>query len=423
MANGLNKNTKYTHLIERCNVAMRALAKWRCREVCGYTLSEAYWRIRDNKGLMNTFDRETLELWSKVITKFRRHSGCPVTLDDGDYNALKASRERILKEMERYRDMLVYKAEKEPERLCGDYDFLADAAILEQFNLNNLDWKLLDEDSLDGFIKSIDYDAINQRVNDLIPRYRAFIKDQNEKIAELRKQEEAIGEAYSNRVEAAIKAGLDDTSINAIRKEGQKKGEEIHNKISVQISRDFYMELPGKLRGKLQRVEDDVIYIEVKDKNDERKDKVKAKYKVWQIRTDMAHRSSKGADISDTLYNFWDVKQYTDDDTRQIIIDDLKCIDDYLQWKIDWKEADEANYFETKKHLKYDSHKMAVKINTFYSSLQVPRHPLDHGGEDIEEVKLRDKYAAFHKSHPDVSFRDYEKMLYDLQSRMLELGV
>lgn len=393
--------------------------------MCGYTLSEAYWRIRDNKGLMNTFDRETLELWSKVITKFRRHCGSPAKLDDEWYDGFIHKRQKILEDMERYRDLLVCKADKQPIRLGGDYTDLAGAAVLEQFNLNKLDWKLLDEDSLQGFIESIDYDALNKRINELIPRYKAFLSDKNKKIEQLEAQKKQLFDELNKKREVLQHTTDSKLLITLMHnldyeeKETDKKIKDFNLAIVAQKLRSFLDELPDEVRGELQWVYDDVI--EEKCKDEDGKEKKKIKYKVWQIRTDVGNRSSIGADISKTLYYFWNVKQYTDEQTRKIINDDLKCIDDYLEWKVNFKKEDEEYFKKFKKHKQYKQEYLVDRITEFYQSIRVPRHPLDSGGS-IYDQELHDKYEAYHKTHPDVSFDKWQEMRDNLFKQMQELG-
>lgn len=97
--------TKYTHLTERCSSFMRTGAAWRLK-AHGYTFSEAYWRLREGKGLLCAYDRETLSLWSGLITAVRRGTAASAPLKAEDKRALKAKRESLLERMEAYRDHL-----------------------------------------------------------------------------------------------------------------------------------------------------------------------------------------------------------------------------------------------------------------------------------------------------------------------------
>lgn len=97
--------TKYTHLTERCSSFMRSGAAWRLK-AHGYTFSEAYWRLREGKGLLCAYDRETLEQWSALITAVRRGTAALSPLRAEDKRALKAKRESLLERMETYRDYI-----------------------------------------------------------------------------------------------------------------------------------------------------------------------------------------------------------------------------------------------------------------------------------------------------------------------------
>ena len=94
---------KYTHLTERCSSFMRTGAAWRLK-AHGYTFSEAYWRLREGKGLLCAYDRETLALWSGLITAVRRATAPLTPLRAEDKCALTAKRVTLLEKMEAYRD-------------------------------------------------------------------------------------------------------------------------------------------------------------------------------------------------------------------------------------------------------------------------------------------------------------------------------
>ncbi|MBR5612302.1 MAG: hypothetical protein IKW43_04065, partial [Bacteroidaceae bacterium] len=94
---------KYTHLIERCSSFLRTGVAWKLKEH-GYTFSEAYWRLRDGKGLLSSYDQESLKQWSSLITNVRRNTGSLSVLTPNDQKELKNKRESILVKMEAYRD-------------------------------------------------------------------------------------------------------------------------------------------------------------------------------------------------------------------------------------------------------------------------------------------------------------------------------
>lgn len=96
---------KYTHLIERCSSFLRTGVAWRLKQH-GYSFSEAYWRLRDGKGLVSSYDQESLKQWSSLITCVRRFTGPLKKLNPADQRELNVKREELLAKMEAYRDRL-----------------------------------------------------------------------------------------------------------------------------------------------------------------------------------------------------------------------------------------------------------------------------------------------------------------------------
>lgn len=96
---------KYTHLIERCSGFLKTGVAWRLKEH-GYTFSEAYWRLREGKGLLSSYDQESLKMWSNLITSVRRDTGALRMLSSNDQTKLKDKRNKLLEKMESYRDKL-----------------------------------------------------------------------------------------------------------------------------------------------------------------------------------------------------------------------------------------------------------------------------------------------------------------------------
>lgn len=96
---------KYTHLIERCSSFLRTGVAWKLNEH-GYTFSEAYWRLREGKGLLSGYDRESLNIWASLITSVRRNTAAAIKLNPEDQAYLKEKRSCILDRMEAYRDKL-----------------------------------------------------------------------------------------------------------------------------------------------------------------------------------------------------------------------------------------------------------------------------------------------------------------------------
>lgn len=354
--------------------------------MCGYTLTEAYWRIRNKEGLMPLYDRETLDLWSKVITKFRRYCGSPLPLPGGIYVDFKKQKEEILSHMERYRDMLCSKADKTPERLCGEWAFLAGAAIMEKFNEAGLNPMMMDEDSLNGFILSIDYAEIKERVNNLIPRYNAFIEDKNKRIEEVEKEIKETNKAFEQQKQLILEVAkkeetwskTEDKLYSKIEKSRSKAEVVLRRKIRNIAREDFLEKLDRKTKGQLEWPVDSV-------------DTETGKRAVWQIRTDLANRSSKGADICNTLYYFWTVNQWSGQEDRDIMEEDLRNIDKFINWKMKLKKADKERMKKEGKHLQYDEQELVDNIATFLHLVKWPVHPLDKGENEENQTTAKEQ--------------------------------
>lgn len=96
---------KYTHLIERCSSFLRTGVAWRLKEH-GYSFSQAYWRLREGKGLLSSYDQESMKQWSSLITCVRRFTGPLKKLTPADQRELNVKRDELLAKMEEYRDRL-----------------------------------------------------------------------------------------------------------------------------------------------------------------------------------------------------------------------------------------------------------------------------------------------------------------------------
>lgn len=103
-----NENTKYTHRIEKCCQLLKALCYVTLERYTGDTLSCAYWRLREGKGLLTYEDKRMLDVWSKQITKVRRYCSSPVALPISKHKEMSSKRNELLDRMETYRDWLSY---------------------------------------------------------------------------------------------------------------------------------------------------------------------------------------------------------------------------------------------------------------------------------------------------------------------------
>lgn len=103
---------KYTHITGKCSKFLKAGAAVRLKRH-NYTLSAAYWRLRDGKGLISAYDQKTLDLCFKLITQIRRYLGSPVPLSDEYYNSLFTRKKTVIDAMEKYRTKLEFGAKPE----------------------------------------------------------------------------------------------------------------------------------------------------------------------------------------------------------------------------------------------------------------------------------------------------------------------
>lgn len=152
---------KYTHIIEPCNSLLRTGVSWRLK-THGYTMSAAYWRLREGKGLVSLYDQETFRLCSNLITAIRRFMGSPIPMTKTQYLNFKELKEQKLSELESYRTIIEagirpYKfsdgIEQTPiERVITGYigNEFFDLSPEEEM----LVWKKIDSD-FDNFLKKL----------------------------------------------------------------------------------------------------------------------------------------------------------------------------------------------------------------------------------------------------------------------------
>lgn len=147
---------KYTHLIERCSSFVRTGIAWRLKPH-GYTFSEAYWRLREGKGLLSAYDQESLKLWSSLITGVRRSTAPLRKLLLADQQELNNKREELLEKLEAYRDRL--EAGCQPQYL---YDGISPVII--EYLLSGIvgDVRELNADKQQKIWESLDMDSIRK---------------------------------------------------------------------------------------------------------------------------------------------------------------------------------------------------------------------------------------------------------------------
>lgn len=108
----MERRKKYTHITAKCSPVIRAYSAMRLLDVCGMTLSEAYWRQDSGLGLLCLYDNESLNEWSDIITTARRTTGSPFPMPmrtkfkDNLRASLEEERNEVYESMERYRDWL-----------------------------------------------------------------------------------------------------------------------------------------------------------------------------------------------------------------------------------------------------------------------------------------------------------------------------
>lgn len=104
----MKRQTKYTHITERCSSIIKAFASLQIEQQTGDSVSAAYWRLREGKGLLTPFDKESLDLWCQLITDVRKYAASPYPLEDKLRQQLKDKREALLEKMEEYRDWIAF---------------------------------------------------------------------------------------------------------------------------------------------------------------------------------------------------------------------------------------------------------------------------------------------------------------------------
>lgn len=104
----MKRQTKYTHITERCSSIIKALASLQIEQQTSDTVSAAYWRLREGKGLLTPFDRESLDQWCQIITDVRKYAASPYPLEDKLRQQLKDRRESLIEKMEEYRDWIAF---------------------------------------------------------------------------------------------------------------------------------------------------------------------------------------------------------------------------------------------------------------------------------------------------------------------------
>lgn len=333
-----NKNIKYTHLIEKCSSVFRTMTKWRLQETCGYTLSETYWRLREGRGLLSYFDQETLELWSQLITQFRRFAGSPLAIDRECYNSIGDTKSKLLDEMEEYRTWL---ADGVQPGYLGDSLLFVCEVVQEHFLNNGKKWQEMNESELLEYLRGIDYDVLLKRADEVQEHFRQHCKICEKCIENLEEEER----------ELTMRLKKKEISEKEYTKEIRKIKKAI--KMNEYPLLAFY-DLEGNRSENFMPVEPD---------------------KVWQIRTDIDHRSSKDARISATLNLIWNVASKSTDEHRKIIDENMKVMSEFRGWKADIVAKNKAHKEKYGKSMLYEQNEILGRLKCLLDAIQVPQFP------------------------------------------------
>ena len=98
----MKRNKKYTHITARVYGTAKDVSICQLRKYCNCTLSEAYWRLNDGKGLMSLYDQESFSLWSELMNEVAVIKSS-IPLQKFEYEWLFSARYRVWHNMESYR--------------------------------------------------------------------------------------------------------------------------------------------------------------------------------------------------------------------------------------------------------------------------------------------------------------------------------
>ena len=304
----MKPQVKYTHITERCSSIIKAFASLRIEQQTGDTVSAAYWRLREGKGLLTPFDKETLDFWCQFITDVRKYAASPYSIDDKLRLKLKEKREAILDKMEEYRDWLafgslptyMYEDSTCPEVLSVTLEYCLSGML---YCLTGLGANAIPAEELKGWLMEI-------RIPELI----------------------MLSKDYADKFPA--------------------------NMVAYQL-REIIRDYDQWPRG-FAELETD---------------------KTWQIRTDMEHRSSVGAQINKRLAWINEVKTKTAEHRDQII----QSMGNMARFKL-WKTKQRALIRHAKEeHRKVNFNEQEVYniVNDLLDSIFIPPFtPIENPTED-----------------------------------------
>lgn len=344
----MERRNKYTHLIERVAGLPKALSADVLKRLTGLPLAQNYWRLREGKGLLNTLDQASLDMWSKLISDVRRFTGSPVALPNRLMDEIRIEREQLLNRMEQYRTWLsrgsspIYHYDSYQHGGCRYRRQALELALSSWLKSKGID---LTEspDSCLWTMSSSDKEAWRQRPRSLVDR---ILKEQlivwpevyNEASQICKDIQRVIdrNEQSRKRSEAVLQ---DERSSEAEKTEAARILDEV-NRINplgdsgVMDTRHFF-------------------YID----------------EIWQIRTDMDNRSSIDAAINALLLWICDIPSLTTEH-RHIYRQNQDKVNAYKEWKSLMRKQ-----FSTskEKHGSYDAAAIAEEIRTTIKSIMVPK--------------------------------------------------
>ena len=163
---------KYTHLTGKCSKFLKMGAAVRLKRH-NYTLSAAYWRLREGKGLISAYDQKTLDLSFKLITQIRRYLGSPVPLSDEYYNSLFTRKKTVIDALEKYRTKLEFGAK--PEYLNDKHYTVAVNRVLFRV-VGNRQYKMT-MDEMVSFWETLRQKELFQEVKVAHKRFKEELKE------------------------------------------------------------------------------------------------------------------------------------------------------------------------------------------------------------------------------------------------------
>lgn len=347
----MERKRKYTHITAKVSPIVRAISKWRMDVTCGITLSEAYWRLCEGKGLVNRQDKELLDIWSDIVTLCRRFTGAPLPIDYELSKELRGIRNDLFERMEKYRDWLAK---------------------------GNQVVRLSDLCHTEGTRRELEY-AIRMVAQ---PLYAGQEKDDMAVWDKLK----AVSGEQADEIAQAVNY---DQVLAIAQEEGQKLDKEL----------DSIKKRIANLRRENAKLEKQGAELKILMENLDKIDDLSTAYlmaghpglprtALYQIRADMDHRKSDTELIGHTLYLLWDVPSKTDEAHRAIMDKNLAVLDELQQWKAkkkaEWKADKEAN---PKAH--YDGDALFAETCSYIERLAIPDFP-----DVIEEEEPEEPLSA-----------------------------